>query len=96
MKTDSEIKERIEHIKTFGNGYGINDRRIKELEWVLKDSKLAMCEANSNALLDDVRADLRRMIDDASEDFRYNDSGGIVLKLKNLENKLKKISEHFS
>ena len=40
MKTDKEILERIEHIKTLSNGYGINERRIKELEWVLKPSKL--------------------------------------------------------
>jgi len=40
MKTEKEILERIEHIKTLGKGYGINERRIKELEWVLKPSKV--------------------------------------------------------
>ena len=40
MKTEKEILERIEHIKTLGKGYGINERRIKELEWVLKPSRV--------------------------------------------------------
>lgn len=38
MKTKKEIEERIAHIKTLGKGYDINDRRIKELEWVLKEN----------------------------------------------------------
>lgn len=40
MKSEKEILERIERIKTLSNGYGINERRIKELEWVLKPSKI--------------------------------------------------------
>ncbi len=52
-------------------------------------------KADAYSLLADVRADVRRMIDDASETFRYNDSMGIVPKLRNIENKLQKISEHF-
>lgn len=39
MKSEEEILERIAHIKTLSDGYGINSRRIKELEWVLKPSK---------------------------------------------------------
>jgi len=35
MRSEKEIQERIEHIKTLSNGYGVNDKRIKELEWVL-------------------------------------------------------------
>lgn len=31
-----KIEERISHIKTLGKGLGINDRRIGELNWVLK------------------------------------------------------------
>lgn len=40
MKTKKEIEDRIAHIKTLGKGYGVNEKRIKELEWVLKDTKL--------------------------------------------------------
>lgn len=39
MKTPGEIQARIDHIKTLGKGWGVNDKRIKELEWVLKVTK---------------------------------------------------------
>ncbi len=49
MKTEQEILERIEHIKTLSNGYGINERRIKELEWVIKPSKLSQHEVSGQS-----------------------------------------------
>jgi hypothetical protein len=52
MKTEQEILERIEHIKTLSNGYGINERRIKELEWVLKPSKLSQYDVSGSLDLD--------------------------------------------
>ncbi len=40
MKTKEEIEERIAHIKTLNNGWGVNAKRISELEWVLKEKKI--------------------------------------------------------
>jgi len=57
-------------------------------DWIQKRS--AMCEANSNAILADVRAELRLLISSASEAFRYNDSMNIVYKLKKIYSKLEK------
>lgn len=51
MKTEQEILERIEHIKTLSNGYGINERRIKELEWVIKPSKLSQHDVSGRSEL---------------------------------------------
>ena len=71
MKTENEIKKRIEHIKTLGNGYGINERRIKELQWVLKDKESAMCEADSNAVLGEVRAVYDDLLEEAMYLYQY-------------------------
>ena len=61
-----------------------------------KKSPQNLPKANAYSLLAEVRADIRKMIDDASENFRYNDSMRIVSKLKNINNKLQKISERLS
>lgn len=35
MRTEKQIRERIKHLKSLGNGLGVNEKRINELEWVL-------------------------------------------------------------
>ena len=38
MRSEFEIRERIEHLKTLNNGYGIRDKKIYELLWVLEET----------------------------------------------------------
>lgn len=52
MRTESEIKEMIHRIGNNPNLIGAGEK--KALEWVLDVEGSAMCEANSNAVLDDV------------------------------------------
>lgn len=102
MRTEIEIRKVIDEIDSEMSADMDSEYR-NALEWVLDTEGSAMCEADSNAVLADVRADIEELlksIDEYHETFstaelesflrQKLDAGVKMMRLKN------KVSEHFS
>jgi hypothetical protein len=94
MKTESEIKEMIHRIGNNPNLIGAGEK--KALEWVLDTEESAMCEANSNVMLDEVREVLCDLVEGEYRIFEEDSmdiNRGMHEKINGLYRKVKK---HFA
>jgi hypothetical protein len=92
MKTESQIKEMIHRIGNYPNAIGAGEKQA--LEWVLNTDESAMCEADSNAVLADVRALLKIWPELKKTDMWGNEADWeIVAKF---EKQIQKVSENFA
>jgi hypothetical protein len=99
MKSKEEIKSRIDRPMKWGEQY------ISALVWVLDNEGSAMCEANSNNVLADVRADIQELLQMIADipcicDKIYKDRGLRAPDCPRCnwieEDIVKKVGEHFS
>jgi len=93
MKTEYQILQEIIRLENLDVSPDVDYlTRLNALQWVLDNGESAMCEANSNAVLADVRAELEHIIYEADFGISSND---LVEPLKECLLKLEKISEHY-
>jgi hypothetical protein len=102
MKSITQIKNRLRNERIDSKYSPSHRQNIKVLEWVLEGKDLSMCEANSNAILGDVRAEINKLKfkSDIIEKSEKVGEGQLLINYnKGLMDALeifnKKISEHF-
>ena len=93
MRSEKEIRKRLDMMKWREKENWDYHIEIREIEWVLDSEKSAMCEANSNAVLAEVRA---RIADDMREMKRTGTEHKTVGYIRALKIIDEYISENFS